>query len=114
MPSVFICETFSDEYVTQMRPTVGTDYLCANSILVWNSLHSAWNLIVEAWPPTAPVEFVFRTVKRCITPPAHVGASQPKIVVNTAEGGLSALMNDHFFFLFCQFIIPHLFHFAFR
>jgi hypothetical protein len=113
VPSVFICEAFSDEYMTQVRAAVGTDYLCADPIRIENPLHRAWNLIIEAGPPAASLEFAFRTVKRRITLPAFVGATQPKIVVPAAERRLSALANDHFFFLFCQFVVPHLIHSAF-
>jgi len=59
MSDILLGEAFSKEDVTQMCAATGAGYLCADSVRIWNTFHSAGDLIIEAGPSAASIEFVF-------------------------------------------------------
>ena len=107
--NILFRETFASKNMTQMRPTLSTLNLSANSIRIRQPLHRTRNFVIEAWPSTTGFELALRPIKRRTTPPAHVGATLPKSIILASKRTLRTLMNDDLLLFLSQLPMPGFF-----
>ena len=62
MTGVFRGKAFAEEHVTEVAVAVFAEYFRTLAIGIWHSPHGASDLVVEARPSAATVEFVIRFV----------------------------------------------------
>ena len=91
MPGVLGGEPLSFKDMPKVGTAVGTDDLDSHSVAIGHPLDRALNLVIEAGPATAGVEFVLRPVKVSAAPLTYVDSRLEMVGVFSGEGPLGSL-----------------------
>ena len=110
MAGVLGSKAFSVEYMAQMSLALATDNLYTLSISISYFQHSAFNLVIEAWPATFRLKLIFRPIKWGMASFADIGAFLFIVQQSTRIGRFCTFINDNTFFLFSKRIIGLFFY----
>ena len=91
--------------MAKMAAAISANDLGAAAIGVGMTLDGLWNLVVEAGPAAAALEFILGTIKRRIAATANESAGVFQVGVFAHEGPLRTFAKDHVFFGRAQFVV---------
>jgi hypothetical protein len=95
MPRILLREPLTQKHMPQMRPTISTRNLRANTIRIHTPIHSPRNLIIKTRPPTIRLKLTLRTIQRRPTTLTHIRALIPKRKILTRKRHLRTLIHDN-------------------
>jgi len=105
MSGVLRGESFSQENMTQVAVTVGTQDLRSVTVSVGFSFDSSLDLIVKAGPSTVAVKFILRLVEWGIALFANIDSLLIMIHVLTSPGSLGPFLKDYILLDCGEFVI---------